>query len=115
MDLNANEKAIHDERNRVYGDAKPGHDNIGLLWTGLLQRHYNIELDHPIPADMVLLMLAATKLARAAGANVFHDDNYIDGKVYFELARDSAKRKVEAAPHKVLKNGDLLAEESEQK
>lgn len=92
MELNARDKAVHDERARIYGDATDGHTNLGLIFTALIQGHYDIKLPHPVPADLALLMMAGGKLNRASRANVYHADNYVDGKVYFALADDAKKR-----------------------
>lgn len=80
------------ERAEQYGDATTGHENLGLAWTGLLQNHYGIQLDHPIPADVVLLMMAASKANRAARGLKLLDDNYDDGANYFDLAGETARQ-----------------------
>lgn len=97
MDLNKNDQAVHDERARIYGDATDGHRNFGLIITALIQGHYDITLPHPVPADVALLIMAGGKLNRASRANVYHADNYVDGKVYCALA-DEAKKKTGAPP-----------------
>lgn len=72
------------ERGKVYGDPKLSHINIGLSWTGLLQQHYGIVLDHPLPPALVALMMTTFKAQRAA--RVFHQDNYDDLRVYAGFA-----------------------------
>ena len=68
-----------------YGDPILGHTQIGLLWTALLQEHYELELDHPIPADVTCLMMAGMKLLRACWPR-FNFDNYLDAVVYTQFA-----------------------------
>ena len=69
-----------EERGLIYGEPELSHENIGLAWTGLLQQHYGLRLDHPLPAWLVELMMAAFKIHRAA--RVFHEDNYMDLEAY---------------------------------
>ncbi len=78
-------KALEAERGKVYGDPKLSHTNIGLSWTGLLQQHYGIALDHPIPPELVALMMTTFKCQRSA--RVYHADNYDDGRVYLDFAQ----------------------------
>ncbi len=97
LKLSEADQAVHDQRAAIYGDATDGHTNLGLIITGLIQGHYDIKLDHPVPADLALLIMAGGKLNRAARANVYHADNYVDGKVYFELADAACKKKMAGA------------------
>ncbi len=78
-----------EERGKVYGEPKHSHTNIGLAWTGLIQQHYGITLDHPIPAFLVALMLVDFKMSRAA--RVYQADNFIDGHAYVKFADDFQK------------------------
>lgn len=87
MAFEEREKKLHEERGKQYGEGTFAHTNLGLEWTGLIQNHYRITLSHPLPPDLVLLMFAASKANRAACPTPLHDDNYDDGKVYFEMAR----------------------------
>ena len=84
-----NEAKIREEKAKQYGPATFGHANLGLLWTALLQNHYQIKLDHPIPADLAMLMLAANKLNRGATPTPGHQDDYDDARVYVQLAREA--------------------------
>lgn len=77
--------AVTAERASVYGEPHLSHANIGLGWTGLIQQHYGIKLDHPLPAFLVELMMASFKLARST--RKFHDDNYLDAANYLRFAR----------------------------
>ena len=72
------------ERAKVYGDVTMSHENIGMGWTGLIQQHYQIRLDHPIPAWLVQLMMTSFKLQRSA--LVFHADNFVDAHAYLQFA-----------------------------
>lgn len=74
------------ERGIVYGDPKHSHANIGLSWTGLLQQHYGLTFDHPIPASLVAQMMVTFKMQRSA--RVFKDDNYIDAKAYLKFGEE---------------------------
>jgi hypothetical protein len=80
------------ERGKVYGEPSLSHHNIGLSWTGLIQQHYGIRLDHPLPAWLVELMLVAFKVHRAA--RVFHADNYVDAKAYLKFAEEDQQKGV---------------------
>jgi Domain of unknown function (DUF6378) len=73
-----------EERGKVYGEPHLSHENIGLAWTGLLQQHYGMRLDHPIPAFLVELMMTQFKVQRSA--RVYHADNYVDLKAYARFA-----------------------------
>jgi len=76
--------ATINERGRVYGEPHRSHENIGLAWTGLIQQHYAITLDHPIPPWLAELMLASFKIHRSA--RVFHQDNFLDCRAYLSFA-----------------------------
>lgn len=80
------EAAVIKERGIVYGDPRTSHRNIGLAWTGLLQQHYGIQLDHPLPSWLVAQMMVVLKVNRAA--RVFKADNYLDLKVYAGFAEE---------------------------
>ena len=78
--------AVIEERGKVYGDPLRSHENIGLAWTGLVQQHYGIQLDHPLPASLVAQMMVVFKMQRSA--RVFHGDNYVDAEAYTRFARE---------------------------
>jgi hypothetical protein len=80
------------ERGKIYGDPALSHHNIGLTWTGLIQQHYGIRLDHPLPAWLVELMMVAFKVHRSA--RVFHADNYVDAKAYLKFAEEDQEKGV---------------------
>lgn len=88
----ATEKQIRRNRSRQYGDSTAGHRNLGLAWTGLLQNYYGIELPRPIPARIVLLMMAASKANRAAVPRAGQEDDYQDGRIYLELAEEAQRK-----------------------
>ncbi len=82
---------------RVYGSRQKRyglgpiwqHGNLGEVWHAMLQNHWNMELP-PLPAHMVLLMMAANKNQRMALDTGFHEDNYIDYEIYTKLAQHAA-------------------------
>lgn len=78
-------KTLEKKRGRVYGDPAESHTNIGLTWTGLVQQHYGIQLNHPIPNYLVAQMMVTFKMQRSA--RVFKADNYDDAHVYCDFAR----------------------------
>lgn len=82
--------AVIEERGKVYGDPYQGHQNIGLAWTAMIQQHYGMDLDHPIPAALVAQMMVVFKMQRSA--RVFHADNYLDAAAYAEFAEDFQQR-----------------------
>ena len=82
------------ERGKIYGDPSLSHQNIGLSWTGLIQQHYGIKLDHPLPDWMVELMMVAFKVHRAA--RVYHADNYVDAKAYLKFAEEDQSKLIDS-------------------
>jgi hypothetical protein len=74
------------ERGKVYGDPLKSHINIGLAWTALIQQHFDINLNHPIPASLVAQMMVAFKMQRSA--KVFKGDNYLDARAYTNFAEE---------------------------
>jgi hypothetical protein len=78
------------ERGKIYGDPKLSHENIGLSWTGLIQQHYGLRLDHPLPDWLVELMMVQFKVHRAA--RVYHADNYLDARAYLSFAEQDQKQ-----------------------
>ena len=88
----SNEKLVDEtvaERGKVYGPPGPSHTNIGLAWTGLLQQHYGITLDHPLPAWLVAGMMVVFKVQRAA--RVYQGDNFLDARAYLNFMEDGQK------------------------
>lgn len=72
------------ERGKVYGPPRASHANIGLSWTALIQQHFGITFDHPIPDFLVAQMMVALKNQRSV--RVFHQDNGDDLRVYHAFA-----------------------------
>ena len=84
------EAAVKVDRERQYGNATFGHGNLGEMWTAVIQQHYGIKVDHPLPAHVVELMMALNKVNRAVrGGGPLQDDDYDDGRIYFELAHNA--------------------------
>lgn len=81
--------AIKAERGRVYGDPALSHENIGLAWTGLIQQHYGVRLDHPLPSWLVSLMMVQFKAQRAS--RVYHKDNFDDLHNYAGFAEEGQR------------------------
>lgn len=96
LSLTAQEAAIQKSRAAIYGDSKIQHGNLGLMWTGIL-RQAGYKIDKPIPSYVVLLMMVACKLSRCAIEEGLpnNGDSYTDGKIYFELAKEAKKYKME--------------------
>ena len=74
------------ERGKVYGEPRLSHENIGLSWTGMIQQHYAIRLDHPLPSHIVALMMVQLKAHRSA--RVYQADNYADLLAYSRFAEN---------------------------
>lgn len=72
------------QRGTIYGEPHHSHRNIGLAWTGLIQQHYGITLDHPLPDFLVELMMTSFKVHRSA--RVYHPDNFVDLAAYARFA-----------------------------
>lgn len=82
------------ERGKVYGDPLLSHENIGLSWTGLIQQHYGIKLDHPLPDYLVAQMMVVFKMQRAT--RVYHADNFIDAAAYLNFSERGQRAAHEA-------------------
>lgn len=76
---------IHGDRQEQYGDICESWERIGKLWASLL------DLDKPIPPNMVGVMLATMKISRIAGSPK-HADSYIDALAYLAGAGELATR-----------------------
>lgn len=74
------------ERSQTYGPYATSMESIGLIWTGLLQHHYNIRLDHPIPPHVSALMLASMKICRATAG--WKEDNFHDLAAFARFAEE---------------------------
>lgn len=80
--------AIRLDRNQKYGHFYASHENAGRIWAGMISHHLGRRIPD-LPPYLVALMMSAHKILRAShegGAD--HDDNYIDAKVYVDIARD---------------------------
>jgi hypothetical protein len=82
--------SVMTERGKVYGEPHLSHENIGLAWTGLIQQHYEVRLDHPLPSWLVEMMLASFKIHRSA--RVFHSDNFLDCRAYLAFAEHGQQK-----------------------
>lgn len=91
MELSKQEQKIFDERQKRYGNYIDAHENLGMIWTGILQNFYRTKLPTTIPSHIVLLMMVASKLNRVAAENLVNDENYDDGKIYLELMKNAKK------------------------
>lgn len=94
--MNEQLKAIEFKRGKVYGDPAESHTNIGLTWTGLIQQHYGIHLDHPIPNYLVAQMMVSFKMQRST--RVFKVDNYDDAHIYTDFAQRFQQPKPKCPP-----------------
>ena len=74
---------LHDARQETYGSFWENHRRIGVMWGEMLQ------LEEPIPPDMVAIMMAIVKLSRIANDST-HTDNYIDAVAYLSGAGELA-------------------------
>lgn len=77
-----------EERGKVYGDPKLSHECIGLAWTAILRRHWDMRVA-VIPPEIVALMLMAMKTQRST--RVYYADNYIDMDAYRRFAESFQK------------------------
>ena len=94
--MNQDISSVMTERGKVYGEPHLSHENIGLAWTGLIQQHYGIRLDHPLPSWLVEMMLASFKIHRAS--RVFHADNFLDCRAYLAFAEHGQQKPNETYP-----------------
>lgn len=63
------------------------HQNLGMMWSALIQQHYQIDLDHPLPGHLVARMMVALKLCRLA-FTPGHEDSIRDARVYAVIAEE---------------------------
>lgn len=82
---------IFEDRERRYGNHVLGHQNLGLIWTALIQHHYGIKLPYNLPAHLVELMMMGNKINRIA-VNPAGHDHYDDAQIYLAMAEDAAER-----------------------
>jgi Domain of unknown function (DUF6378) len=90
--LSKREQEIYRERSNQYLDATFGNMRTGEMWSGILQNYFRCELPGIIPSHVVLLMLLAHKICRAAIPTPISHDHYDDMKVYVELAREAREK-----------------------
>ena len=76
---------IHGDRQTQYGNIDDSWERIGKLWGSLL------DLDEPIPAQTVGVMLALMKISRIA-VSPKHTDSYIDALAYIAGAGEIATK-----------------------
>lgn len=77
------------QRNALYGDPQRSMENLGLLWTGILQDHFQIRLPHMIPSYITSAMMAAFKLGRSVRPfqkNTTED--YTDLRNYLDFSQE---------------------------
>lgn len=80
---------IRQDREKQYGQSSAdNHRNLGLAWTALIQQHYGIQLDHPIPASLAATMNAAQKSQRQA-RNPEKTDTLADLRNYATIAHEA--------------------------
>lgn len=78
-------EGIMKERDAVYGDASRILSNTGLAVTALIQQHYGIVLDHPLPVHIMCEINILIKVMRVANPG-FHRDSLDDQIGYAKLA-----------------------------
>lgn len=88
------EARVFEERAKIYGEATFCHGNLGLYFTALIQQHYDITLPHPIPSDLAMMMIAANKLNRMARPSAYHEDNFVDMRVYTGMAERAQRKRL---------------------
>lgn len=71
-----------------YGPSTENHRNLGEVWTAMIQHHYGIRMEHPLPASVVLLMMVALKAIRGCRGG-YLEDTFDDLTSYNELARNA--------------------------
>ena len=74
---------VSDSRQQTYGDFWDNHRRIGVMWSEFLQ------LEEPIPAESVAIMMALMKISRLSHDSS-HADNYIDAIAYLAGAAEVA-------------------------
>ncbi len=83
--------AVMAQREKFYGPIEYSFESVALGWTGILRAHYRNASLPPLSPDIVALMMAHLKIIRSC--RVYKEDNYIDGKNYFDIAEQLARPK----------------------
>lgn len=76
------------ERGKIYGDPKESHEAIATLWSGWLQSRYGVAL--PLDAEdaaMMLHLMKCARIGRALQQETAYQDNWNDGEVYWNFAK----------------------------
>lgn len=84
--------AIREERQSLYGDPEPNHENIGLVITALIQSHYDIRLPYPVPSFLAELIFAHALKGVRQARPTFVQDSYDDGGNYQNFAEESHRK-----------------------
>jgi hypothetical protein len=74
---------VSDSRQQTYGDFWDNHRRIGVMWSEFLQ------LEEPIPAESVAIMMVLVKISRLANDSS-HVDSYVDAIAYLAGAGEVA-------------------------
>lgn len=85
-------KEMCDVRTRDYGDPRISFEGLGMMWTAILETHYQLKLPWPIPAHVAALFMGALKISRASKG--FKEDNYDDLRNFIMFALDFHKTDV---------------------
>ena len=87
--------AIREDREPIYGDHVENHQNIGMVFGGILMAagwKPPSEDQCGVAPDVVELMQAGLKMVRAANHRAkFHADSYNDGVNYFQMAGETKR------------------------
>lgn len=88
---------IREERDATYGGIKLVNDNLGKIWTAIIQQHYKIELPNEIPGYVVSMMMASMKILRASMPNAVILDCFDDAQNYLEIAQEDYEEEHEGS------------------
>lgn len=81
------EKAIHDSRQAVYGEAKTNMRGTSKQIEGLFINWQNNNPDKPLPEWFAPLVMCAVKMNRIASGN-YTEDNFTDLRVYLTFVEE---------------------------
>ena len=89
MPDNERKQTIREDRQHIYGDPAFSNHNLGLMWTGILQDHFQVHFPNGIPSYVVATMLACLKIGRSVRPfNKPDNDDYVDMENYMDFAEE---------------------------
>ncbi len=99
------EAAIVADRDAHYGSLLINHTTAGMMWSGMINQHFQQLVLPPLPPDLVALMMAALKVNRLC-RDIKHDDSLVDALNYLKIARTVSEQADEEAERSARTEGE---------